>query len=49
MESKRKRRYLGSLENNGAYAWTPYGALPIRHASTNIPSPDEIAALLGEE
>jgi len=23
MESKRKRRYLGSLENNGAYAWTP--------------------------
>jgi len=28
----RKRRYLHGLENNGAYAPTPYDAVPTRYA-----------------
>jgi len=32
MESKRKRRYFRSLANNGAHAWTPYGAESLRYA-----------------
>jgi len=32
MESKRQRRYLGGLEDNGAYAWTPYDAGSLKRA-----------------
>ena len=33
MESKRERRYFPFLEDNGAYAWTPYRGHATRRAS----------------
>jgi len=39
MESKRERRYLHDLTDNGAHAWTPYNADASTKARSNHPIP----------
>jgi len=45
MESKRERRYVRRLANNGAHAPTPYEALPLKRAIEGVLEPSSASAL----